>query len=159
MPAAASLGLPAVAQAAAGPDPIFAAIEAHRKAHAEFGTIHDRECALEEELPHDKHRSGLHPGGEIVETDDPRWIAAIQATHEASHLADEAAAGLAGIEPTTIAGVCALLNYFVEVEAIDGGALWPDNLIDDDEPALEHWSASFGYFVARNVARALARLS
>ena len=50
MPAAAALGLP-VAQAAAEPDPIFAAIEAHRKAEAEFGDRVGRKCALEEDLP------------------------------------------------------------------------------------------------------------
>jgi hypothetical protein len=153
MPAAAALGLP-VAQAAAEPDPIFAAIEAHRQAEVEFGVRVGRRRALEEDLPQRQRKSNNHHGEQtIVETDDPRWIVAIREEDEGSDLAEEAALAFVRTEPTTIAGVRAMLAYFAEVEAIDGGIAWPDYV--DDKVV----GGSVAYFVARNAAAALARVS
>jgi hypothetical protein len=149
--AAASLGLPA-AQAASEPDPIFAAIEAHRKAEAEFGDRVERKCALERVLPDHRCKSNFDSGKEtIVETDDPRWIAAVREEDEGSDLAREAVVAFATTKPTTIAGVRALLAYFAVVEAIDDGAAWPDHVDEDG-------GGSVAYFVARNAAAALAKI-
>ena len=72
---------------------------------------------------------------------------------EGRDLAEEAALAFVRTEPTTIAGVRAMLAYFAEVEAIDRGAAWPDYV--DDKVV----GGSVAYFVARNAAAALARLS
>jgi hypothetical protein len=164
LPAAAALSLPAVAQAAAAPDPIFAAIEAHRKAEAEFGERVGRKCALEKVVPADQRKSnGDHGVQTIVGTDDPRWIAAVREEDEGSDLAQEAALAFMSTEPTTVAGVYALLAYFADVEVIDGGAAWPTSLDDDDDDddaaVTRHGGASTAYFVARGACRALAKIA
>jgi hypothetical protein len=161
VPAAAALGLPAVAHAAAEPDPIFAVIEAHRKAHAEFSHRVARKGVLEGDLPADQCKSHSWCGEQtIVETDDPRWIAAVRKVDEGGDLADEAALAFVTTEPTTVAGVCALLAYFADVEVIDRGMAWPDSLDDDDDPAVtRHGGASTAYFVARGACRALAKIA
>jgi hypothetical protein len=160
MPAAAALGLPA-AQAAAGPDPIFAAIDAHRKAEAEFHERVDRKCVLEEDLPPRQRKSNNDHGEQtIVETDDPRWITAAREEDEGAELAQEAALAFVTTEPTTVAGVCAFLTYFADVEVIDRGIAWPDSFEDEHDPAVtRHGGASFGYFVARIACRALAKIA
>jgi hypothetical protein len=95
-----------------------------------------------------------------VETDDPRWIAAVRKVDEGGDLADEAALAFVTTEPTTVAGVCALLAYFADVEVIDRGMAWPDSLDDDDDPAVtRHGGASTAYFVARGACRALAKIA
>lgn len=174
IPAAVALALPAGAAAApadaldrsdaanalANSDPIFAAIEAHRKADAEFGDCVERKCALENALPRDRRKSNNWSGEQtIVETDDPRWIAAVREEVEGSDLRQEAALTFMSTEPTTIAGVYAMLAYFADVEVIDCGMAWPDSLHDDDDPAVTRHGASTGYFVARAACRTLARIA
>src|SRR5262249_44582264 len=57
-------------------DPIFAAIEAHRKAHAAFVAALDPESRLEETIPAGRRQSKNWSGElTIVETDAPEWIA------------------------------------------------------------------------------------
>ena len=150
MPAAAALGLP-VAQAAAEPDPIFAAIEAHRKAREEFAARNAYADKLEGEWF--KQRSSS------ADRDEAR-DAASEVELRASEKTDDVASILASVEPTTIAGVCALLTYYADVEVIDLGAHWPYNLQDDDDTAVvRHGGASVGYFVARAAGRALAKIA
>jgi hypothetical protein len=148
------------------PDPIFAAIEAHRKAVKEICIRLDHHCALEEELPPEKCQTNMTPNNrEIVNTDDPRWIAADLAVIEGWDVVDETATTLIDVEPTTQAGITALLNYWAELQAqtaISGEVYVLDKLCDDDDPALakaEQHSAPFGYFVVRNAARTLKHLS
>jgi len=71
------------------PDPIFAAIEEHRRAYAEFLS----DCSD----PDDK-----------FETDD-----------DALNVADHAAAALLAVEPNTIAGAAALLAYYADYTTED----------------------------------------
>jgi hypothetical protein len=152
-----ALAVPALASAA--PDPIFAAIEVHRQAYAEFEARVRCEFALEDELPMNNRESRIDAYHEkIVETDDPRWVPALRATEEGSDLAELAAIKLLNVDPTTIAGVAALLEYFAEVEVVDDGGFWPESVADGDDPAVKKRSASFGYFVARDAARALRRV-
>ena len=48
-------------------------------------------------------------GEEIVESDDPRWIAAERETLRAIDVMDDRACDLLDIKPTTIAGLLGLL--------------------------------------------------
>ena len=116
------------------PDPIFAAIEAHRVAKAKFAAV-ALECAeLEELLPIERRQSCIAPephGMLIVASDDPRWI---RNTGNFQHLNDaetDAAIALVSSEKLTRAGALALLRYALELEANDSRC-WPDELCDDD---------------------------
>jgi hypothetical protein len=116
-------------------DPIFAAIEAHRRARAEFLAAIAEHGRCEESIPRDRRQSNVDAWEEvIVETDDPRWIAAEKNTKRTSNLMDDRAIDLTTVRPTTIAGFSALLSYVTTVEEEgDGDIAWPDNLVDDDE--------------------------
>jgi hypothetical protein len=109
-------------------DPIFAAIDALRRAHAEFLSS--------------KGQEQLDENWEIVE---------------------EAALVLIGVEPTSVAGAIALLSYFAECTAKDTEL--PDHLSDNDDPAVSDLALGardgvpYSYFIARNVAQALSRLT
>lgn len=111
VPAAGIAALPVLA--ADEPDPIFASIEAHRAAVLAFDAAVEVEFDLEEQLPEEACRSSVTAWEHvIVETDDPRWIAAIEARGEAIETADDMAWDL--IEqtpPVTAAGAAALLYY------------------------------------------------
>jgi hypothetical protein len=148
VPAAAALSLPVIA--AAEPDPIFAAIEAHRKARAETDARNDDACKLEAEWF--RRRSSPDDRDE-----------ALDAAREVEQQAFDRASNIAGIlintEPTTIAGVCALLTHYADLEVIDNGMLLPDFEDDADDPAVGELGASAGYFVARTVCRALAKIT
>jgi hypothetical protein len=109
-------------------DPIFAAIDALRRAHAEF----------------------LSSDGE--EQLDENW-----------EIVEEAALDLIDVEPTSVAGAIALLSYFAECTAKDvelpGSGCCSGGLSDDDDPAVSKSGAPYSYFIARNVAQALSRLT
>jgi hypothetical protein len=87
------------ALAAPAPDPIFAVIEAHRRAWADFVTECGNQAALEEEISDERRHYSIEAG------DDPGWIALQQTLRDASDRADAIAGTLLEIEPTTIAGV------------------------------------------------------
>jgi hypothetical protein len=89
--------------------------------------------------------------------DSERSLCNLRQKDSLSYLDENAAINLLRVDPTTIAGVVALLEYFAEVEAIDDGGLWPDSISDDDDPAVKR-SATFGYFVVRDATRALRRV-
>jgi hypothetical protein len=109
-PAAAALTLEA--------DPIFAAIEAHRQAYTAIVADLRRHSALEEELPQEKRQTFIHAHEEkIIETDDPRWIAAERALSDGWNVIEDAGCDLVNIEPTSVAGVVALLHYVADQEA------------------------------------------
>src|ERR1700737_952178 len=56
--------------------PVYAAIEAHKAAWAAYGVEVKNNDRLEAALPKDRRQSSFSWDGlEIVETDDPRWIA------------------------------------------------------------------------------------
>ena len=96
MPAAAALGLPAVAQTAAEPDPIFAAMEKYLAGHQAFmarcNYEDDREEAGEKLL----NAPGDHRTAEMVAVVD----ASIAAREE-----------LADTSPTTLAGLLTYLTF------------------------------------------------
>jgi len=129
-------------------DPIFAAIEAHRKAVAAHEKAVDLEMALEESLPDDQRQTVGKE--EIVETDDPRWLAALRVVSAASNAMDDAAIDLVNIEPATVAGVEGLLRYFADDE---------DNSFPDGVDRGDGSEETFGTYLARHAADALRKIA
>jgi hypothetical protein len=152
----AGLPLPALPAAtsqssAAEADPIFAAIEAHRAAIAAHDQAVGIENSLEESLPDEQRRSRMKVWEKtIVETDDPSWIAAVQTRWEASESMDDLAINLLNTEPTTVAGIDALLRYFADQEE----ALFPEQVRNDDGSA-----ETFGSYLVRHAADALRKIA
>jgi hypothetical protein len=121
-PAAARSARAAVAVTAH--DPIFTAIQHHRDTHAAELAVIQTSCDLSRRLPEDKQRTSLSLLEEkIVTADDPRWIASEKAVMAATEKNQAAADTLIEIEPTTIAGVIALLSYAAEF--VRAGEEWP----------------------------------
>ena len=89
-------------------DPIFAVIEAHRRACAQTWAAYERLSAVENKLV-----AGLRVSAGEAEN-DPRWIAANDAAGEALAVQDDLAVKLLETQPTTIAGAAALLTYYVD---------------------------------------------
>jgi hypothetical protein len=130
-------------------DPIFAAIEAHRRAIAAHGEAVGIEMALEVSLPDDRRLTDAWED-KIVETDDPRWPAALRAVSAASSAMDDAAIDLVNTEPATLAGIEALLRYFADQE----DALFPDE-VSNDEGSDE----AFGACLVRHAADAIGKVA
>ena len=121
-------------------DPIFATIAAHQKAAAALIVALKHKWRLEDKL-----------GGRAYDGDDPKWIAAEKAEDAAWRARDAAALRLVRIKPTTTDGAIALLNYFADI----GG----DDVPPISDRAAEKLGAPFGCIIARNVARALERMT
>jgi hypothetical protein len=136
---------------AAEADPIFAAIEAHRRAVAAHGEAVDTENALEVSLPDDQSQSRITVWEEtIVETDDPRWPAAGRARMAASKSMDDLAIDLLNTEPATVAGIEALLRYFADQEQ----EIFPEEVSHDDGS-----EGTFGAYLVRHAADALRKIA
>jgi hypothetical protein len=136
---------------AAEADPIFAAIEAHRRAVVAHDQAVGIENSLEESLPDEQRQSRMKVWEKtIVETDDPSWIAAVQTRWEASESMDDFAINLLNTEPTTVAGVDALLRYFADQEE----GLFPERVSNDDDSA-----EAFGSYLVRHAANALRKIT
>jgi hypothetical protein len=145
-----AVAIPAAAEA----DPVFAAIERHRQLYAAYAAAVRHKCALEEELPIELCRTTRNRWeNKEYDTDDPRWIKAVVADDETFHLAERAADNLADMEPTSLVGVIALLEYFVEAQA-NGDEVWPEYVYDERlEPV------PFSVAIARTVASALSKFA
>ena len=126
-----------VAAAPDDTDPIFAAIDIHRRAVAAY----DAHCVQQDKLE-----------AEISSDDDPRWIAFEQGLHRLREVEIDAECELAGVVPTTIAGVLAILKYAAEREK--KGIAWRDDLIDSDDEESKR-GQSWYYFVHRNIVQTL----
>ena len=122
-----------------GPDPILAAIEAHRAAMAGVMSGLDVQTALEKELL---------PKARRDET-DPRWIACERDIEQAWDAVNDAELALLNIRPTTRAGIVALLRYVIEHDTDGEG--WQPELVSDDGTKTRH----FYHFLVENVAEAL----
>jgi hypothetical protein len=109
-------------------DPIYAAIAAHRIANLEF---------------HDENS---------VDEDHPQYESEMERLSDA---AEAAARNLCHVQPMTIAGAIALLNYYAEVTVSHDGEDWPVER-EDKQDGVEK---PFGYFLTRNVARALSDIA
>ena len=134
------LALPVVATATSdrtigreAPDPIFAAIEAHQRAWAEF----NEKCL-------DLDEAGTpEANAEYLRLDNA---------------VDDAADGLLDVVPTTIGGVSALLTY--AADHARGGNTWPKGYVDEnpktgwDREQGMSWEVIFH----RNLAKALPKI-
>src|SRR5258708_7876571 len=123
---------------AGGPDPILEAIEAHKAARAAVASVLDVHTILEKELPRERRRSNVDAWEEnIIDTDDPRWIECERAVMRAWEAEDEAAAALVSIQPTSRAGLLALLDHAVAYDTDGHG--WPRGLVSDDGKRTRDW--------------------
>jgi hypothetical protein len=135
----------------AAADPIFAAIEAHRRAIATLREAIDTEAALEASLPAERRRSRITVWEDtIVETDDPRWPASERSYMAASEAMDDLAIDLLNTKPTSVAGIDALLRHFADQDE----GLFPDEVRNDDGSA-----EAFGSCLARHAADALRQIA
>jgi hypothetical protein len=117
-----ALPLPgAAAGAGQAPDPVLAAIEAHKAASAKVASWVDRYGKLENELPEERRRSNIS-NEEIVETDDPRWIEAERELGQAWDAETDAAWALLEVLPTTREGLLTLIEH-----AVSNRGPWPDD--------------------------------
>ena len=122
-------------------DPTFAAIGRHKQAFEKYLAAIDAQKVIEDEVGFDD--------------DDPRLIAALAATREASNRFDQGAYEFLTFEPKTITGVIALLAYYAENTVLNK-QYFPDN----DRPLSEgrEGAIPFGIAMARMVCRTITRL-
>jgi hypothetical protein len=112
---------------------------------------------LEEELPKDLRQSKIDAWEvNIIETDDPRWIAIEKEVQCLDDAEEEASIALINVEPTTLLGAAHLMGYVVEREA--RGDEWPSGLVDDDAPPSK-FGKPWAYFLHRNLADFIGRLA
>jgi hypothetical protein len=130
-----------------GEDPIFTAIERHRAAMATFSDAANMLAVL---LP------------------GPEFDSANAITGRKSDGMDNAAVDLITVQPTTFAGLIALLSHIVDCSRSEKGEDWrlPGRLLFDSQtgrlrPAefLEPRSEEFTYFAMLAVANTIRRLA
>jgi hypothetical protein len=144
------------------PDPVLQLIEDHKGSITTVDDLIKVVSDLEESLPRDAQKSNFFGQDlTIVASDDPRWIDITCRYYEESGRSDQIALQMLSVEPTTLAGAVALLNY--AADHIAAGCLWPDDLSEvDDENCEEGSSSAFDrrdwfYFLSRNLAAAIAK--
>jgi hypothetical protein len=106
----------AIASATATTDRVFFVIDNHRQAFARWLASLAEIARLENELPKEARRWSVAYADDPLEppadcTDDPRWIAAEQATHATYDVESNARHDLAAVVPDTLAGAVALIRY------------------------------------------------
>jgi hypothetical protein len=113
------------------PDPIFAAIEAHRTARVDFEWAVEWHGRLEEDLPKDRSQSRITAlETKIIDSDDAQWIACERLVDATTDVETDAGCALVAIAPTTMAGVVALLQYVVAADT--DGEMWGADMEDDE---------------------------
>jgi hypothetical protein len=136
-----------------GPDPILAAIEAHRAVTVELHSVLAVQSGLERTLPRDRRQSSIDAWEEkITATDDPRWIECQRAVHAMFDAETDAAIELLDVRPATMLGLIALLQYVTAADS--GGETWPSELLSDDGSKTRSWH----YFLIEAVADVLANM-
>jgi hypothetical protein len=154
MVSAAAMTAAGSATAVADVDPIFAAIENHRRALATFEAALREHGDLDESLPADKTKSSSYAGEiTIVETDDPRWIASVRLVDQLSDEEVQAACELVDIRPTTTLGLMRLLRYATDY--VEAGQEWPTDLVEDEQAKR---GRDWFYFLARSVCKTVSEL-
>jgi hypothetical protein len=141
---AAGVAAPALAGAAPlTPDPVFAAIAAHKAAYARLDQACSHVSRLEENIPEERRQEWFDGDRQqgIGTNDDPRWTAALAAQRATFHTETQMAWVLARAQPAGLAGAAALLRHAGEFEA--SGCGWP---CDSEDPEDEHgdkWTVIF----------------
>jgi hypothetical protein len=145
----AGIATPAVA---ALPDPVFAAIAAHKAAYARLDAACSRLSRLERDIPKERRKEWFDEDRDagVGADDDARWTAALAAYRAASDTETRAAWALAHAQPAGLAGAAALLRHAYEFEA--GGDDWPGEPEEEDG---DEWSLTFH----RGLAAALEALA
>jgi hypothetical protein len=105
-------------------------------------TAHDNALNVESHLD-----EGL---SEEQKSDDPRWLAATEATWDASRTMDVVAIDLLNTELTTLAGIEALLRYFADRD---------DGLFPDGVPTHDGSEETFDTELIRHAADALHKIA
>jgi hypothetical protein len=135
-------------------NPIFAVIEAHRRAWADLGTECGNQAVLEEEIPWERRHYSIEAD------DDPRWVAQQTYMHAVHDRLNAAKDALIKIEPTTIAGAIALLSFAAEHVRLGRGE-WGEGY-EDPEPLCgwgEEHGLSWETMLHMHVAKALKGIS
>jgi hypothetical protein len=142
---AATLGgvaAPALA-APALPDPVLAAIAAHKTAYARLDQACRHVSRLEGDIPKQRRQEWFDEDRQqgIGADDDPRWTAALTAQRAAFDAETQTAWALARARPASLAGAAALLRHACEFEA--GGDDWPCDPEDPEDEDGDEWSVVF----------------
>jgi hypothetical protein len=147
----AGVGAPAAVDALL-PDPVLAAIAAHKAAYAALDQVCLRLSRLEGQIPQARRKEWFAEdrAAGVGADDDPRWTAVLAAYHAASDAVEQAAWALAHARPAGLAGAAALLRHAYEHEA--EGCDWP---CDPEEEDGDDWHGAFH----RNLAAALDALA
>jgi hypothetical protein len=139
--ALAGMAAPALAGPARLPaDPVFAAIAAHKAAHAQLDQACSYVSRLEENIPEERRQEWFDGDREqgIGTNDDPRWTAALTAQRAAFDTETQTAWALARAQPAGLVGAAALLRHAGEFEA--RGCGWP---CDPEYPDGDKWTDIF----------------
>jgi hypothetical protein len=135
--AMAASDVPAAVTVPIGPDPIYAVIEAHRKAAA--GHIEAVRVEFAFEAAHDIE-------GERKEEYDRLYAA----TGDAWDAMDEAARNLVTTKPATLAGILALCRYIEPLFGEDDQPKLPEH-IEYEDAASAHIPEAFAYVIGRAI--------
>jgi len=130
------------------PDPILAAIEAHKAAAAAALVAVKRNSDFENEL----YNNDRLQTERRLEDEHARQAEIDAAIDEAHHFEQVAAYELLDVNPTTMAGVIALLTYACELDDATGLG-WPEAIGLEDEPGARSWQ----YFLIQNMAEILPK--
>ncbi|KRR20377.1 hypothetical protein [Bradyrhizobium retamae] len=141
---------------AAAADPIFAAIDSHKRAFTAYDVEMPRTDELEEAIPSNRRQTTTAELDNPAEDDDPQWVQHQRELHRLREAESEAECVLASVVPTTLQGIAALLQYAAEVER--RGAGWPTDLVDPDDEKTK-FGRSWYYFVHRNLVESLQTLA
>lgn len=141
-----ALTMPALAQSSAL-DPIFDAIDRHRIADAEFCRHVRMQWALEETIPRERRmnfyvRDRDNPS--VGKDDDPRWTEFQAEYWRLVDRKDEVEIDLISIQPTTTAGVVALLRYMAKYEK---NSAFMDRVLNDAGEE-ESWHEAMQHHIA-----------
>lgn len=141
---------PARALAQRVPDPIYAVIEAHKVAAATALAAVRRNSAFEDELyANERLQTERRLENEHARQEE------IDAAIDQAHYAEQVAAyALLDVNPTTMAGVIALLTYAIEHDDREHGMGWPDSISFADESGSRSWE----YFLIDNLASILPEI-
>src|SRR5436305_6943691 len=126
------------------PDPVFAAIAAHKAAYARLDQACLHVSRLEENIPEERRPEWFDEDREqgIGTNDDPRWTAALTAQRATFDTETQMAWALAHARPAGLAGAAALLRHAGEFES---GFEWPCGPEDEDG---DKWTVIFHHSLA-----------
>ncbi len=147
--ALAGVAAPALAgPARLAPDPVFAAIAAHKVAYARLDQACSHVSRLEGNIPEERRQEWFDGDREqgIGTNDDPRWTAALTAQRATFDAEMQTAWALARAQPAGLAGTAALLRHAGEFEA--GGCGWPCGPEDPEDEDGDKWTIIFHHSLA-----------